>query len=274
MPKAPQNATDIVEAAMSDRSVYDEMAKKEAEFWGRHLVRNTESDMSEQFRKESAANIALRANRNNFSPLAWATKNKMRFGKVLVLGCGTGRVEQQWNQRGLFGSVHGLDISPKAIESAREYAGRHALPFTYEVADLNFMQLKPDQYDLVLAVTALHHCLYLEHVADQVAKTLKPDGLLWLHDYIGESQFQYDPLRVEVVNTLLEVIPQKYRCNRLNAGRMVKPIAPRNLPLPSPFESIRSEEIPAIFKERFDVLAESETTSLIHLVSPNGTRSV
>src|SRR5712692_793620 len=39
------------------------------------------------------------------------------------------------------GSIHGLDVSEKAVAEAREIAARENLSLTYEVADLNFITL-------------------------------------------------------------------------------------------------------------------------------------
>ena len=62
---------------------------------------------------------------------------------------------------------------------AREIAKEQGLPLTYEVADLNSVQLHEKQLDLVVAQTCLHHVLFLEHVADQIWCSLKSDGYLF-----------------------------------------------------------------------------------------------
>ncbi len=42
------------------------------------------------------------------------------------------------------------------------------------------------------------------------------DGVFWLFDYCGESQFQHSDKRLKIVNSILECLPEKYRRNRLN----------------------------------------------------------
>lgn len=54
----------------------------------------------------------------------------------------------------------------KRWPKAREIAARENLPLTYEVADLNFIELPPKAFDLVVAQTSLHHVLFLEKVAE------------------------------------------------------------------------------------------------------------
>jgi 2-polyprenyl-3-methyl-5-hydroxy-6-metoxy-1,4-benzoquinol methylase len=49
---------------------------------------------------------------------------------------------------------------------------------TYEVADLNTTELPAETYDIVYAHASLHHVFQLEHLFDQIKKTLKPNGFL------------------------------------------------------------------------------------------------
>ena len=78
------------------------------------------------------------------------------------------------------------------MAKARQIAEEQSLPLTYEVADLNFVKLPEKAFDLVVAQTCLYHILFLEHVADQIWRSLENDGYLWIHDFVGETQFQYD----------------------------------------------------------------------------------
>jgi ubiquinone/menaquinone biosynthesis C-methylase UbiE len=49
---------------------------------------------------------------------------------------------------------HGVDISEKAIATAREIPKKENLSLTYEVADLNFLELPDNTFDLVVAQTS------------------------------------------------------------------------------------------------------------------------
>jgi ubiquinone/menaquinone biosynthesis C-methylase UbiE len=85
---------------------------------------------------------------------------KLKLGHGLTLGCGAGRRERELACWGVCRSFHGIDISKKALASAREIAKEQNLPLTYEVADLNFLELPEKTFDLVLAQTALHPVLF------------------------------------------------------------------------------------------------------------------
>jgi hypothetical protein len=39
----------------------------------------------------------------------------------------------------------------------------------------------------------------------------KKDGYLWIHDFVGETQFQYDDKRLAIMNQILAVLPEKLR---------------------------------------------------------------
>jgi SAM-dependent methyltransferase len=120
---------------------------------------------------------------------------------------------------------------------------KQSLPLTYEVADLNFVELPEKTFDLVAAQTSLHHILFLERVAEQVWRSLKNDGYLWIHDFVGEMRWQYDSKRPEPGS------------------------------LGSPFESIRSSEIISIFQRWFTIEWKLEFSAFLHLIVPPGTRT-
>jgi 2-polyprenyl-3-methyl-5-hydroxy-6-metoxy-1,4-benzoquinol methylase len=258
----------IIDRAMSDRSVYDEMARKEASHWGSFLVTRERSQAQEE---DQAAAAALRLHRDEFSLVKWARMNNRVFQSGLSIGCGEGRAERRMLAGGICRRFHGIDVAEDALAEARKKAKN--LPLTYEAVDINFAELPERKYDLVVAQTCLHHVLHLENAAEQIWRTLQPGGILWLHDYIGETQFQYTDERLAIVNRILAILPAKYRNNRL-FQRVLKPVVrPEPGRIASPFESIRSAEIVPVFERWFDIVEKRETTSLHHLVMPNGTRA-
>jgi SAM-dependent methyltransferase len=175
--------------------------------------------------------------------------------------------------RGVGLSFHGIDIAERAIAKAREIAKEQNLPLTYEVADLNFVRLPEKTFDLVVAQTCLHHILFLEHVAEQIWRSLKNDGCLWIHDFIGESQFQYDDKRLAIINQVLAVLPEKLRKNRVTSRTTAEIKRPEPGRLGSPFESIRSAEIIPVFQRWFTIEWKLEFDAFLRFVVPPGTRA-
>ncbi|PYJ04413.1 MAG: hypothetical protein DME39_07030 [Verrucomicrobia bacterium] len=263
-------AQEIIRRAMSERSVYDAMAARENQVWGKILP---DLERSQTRAEDAEASLHLDVSRHFSSLLRVAQERNLKFENGLTLGCGAGRCERDLVSRGVCRSFHGIDISEEAIAAAREIAKEQNLPLTYEVADLNFVELPEKRFDLVVAQTCLHHVLFLERVAEQAWHSLKSNGYLWIHDYVGETQQQYDPKRLSIMNQVLAVLPEKFRKNKIN-GRLVTEIKrPEPGHLGSPFESIRSGEIVPVFQRWFTIEWKLEFDAFLRLVVPQGTRS-
>ena len=268
--RKPSRAQEIIRRAMADRSVYDAMAEKEKEIWGKVLP---DLEHSEAQTEDTLSSEILGIERHT-SALFWvAAKKGLNFEHGLTLGCGAGRCERELLAKGVCRSFHGIDISEKAITAAREIAKERDLPITYEVADLNFVALPEKTFDLVVAQTSLHHLLFLERVAEQVWRSLKPDGYLWIHDFIGETQWQYDPKRLSLVNGILAALPEKLRRNKINGQLLTQIERPEPGHLASPFESIRSGEIMDVFQRWFTIEWKMEFDAFLRLVVPRGARA-
>ena len=262
-------AAEIVRRAMAERSVYDAMAARENEVWGKVLP---ERESSETAIEDSKAEAMLGFDRNYSSLSQLASEKGLAFEYGLTLGCGAGRCERDLISRGVCRSFHGMDISEHAVAKARETAKEQGLPLTYSVADLNFVKLPEKTFDLVVAQTCLHHILFLEHVAEQIWRSLKNDGYLWIHDFIGETQFQYDDKRLAIINQILAVLPEKLRKNTITGRTLAEIKRPEPGRLGSPFESIRSAEIIPVFQRWFTIEWKLEFDAFLRLVVPPGTR--
>lgn len=261
---------EIVRRAMADRAVYDAMIAAEKKMWGKTLP---DRERSKAAAEDAKAGATLGICRYNSSLIRVANEKKLIFDHGLTLGCGAGRCERELISRGVCRSFHGIDLSENAIEMAREIAREQGLPLTYEVADLNCVQLPEKQFDLVVAQTCLHHVLFLEHLADQIWRSLKSDGYLWIHDFIGETQSQYEAKRLAMMNQILAILPEKFRRDGLNNRLITEIKRPEPGTLASPFESIRSSEIIPVFQRWFTIKWKLEFNALLHLVAPPGTRA-
>lgn len=237
-------AAEIIRRAMADRSVYNAMAAREDEVWGEILP---ERESSEATIEDTKASVELCVNRNFSSLARLARERQPKFERGLTLGCGAGRCERELIRKGVCRTFHGIDVSANAIVAARETAKEQNLPLTYEVADLNFVELPERAFDLVVAQTCLHHILFLERVAEQVWRSLKADGYLWIHDFIGETQQQHDLRRLSIINQILAILPEKFRKNKITGRLLTEINRPEPGHLGSPFESIRSSEIVPVF---------------------------
>ncbi len=175
----------------------------------------------------------------------------------LNLGCGSGRLEEHALSIGLLRRFHSIDISEGAVEEARGRLGEERVRF--EVGDANEMELPEGAYDVAFAAGSLHHFTELEHVLDQVGRSLRPGGYFVFDEYVGPSNFQWSDRRLDVINRLLAEIPPGYRRDLRSIFRRKRRVYRPPLDesrRDSPFEAVRSEDILPLVRERFEVVVE------------------
>lgn len=105
-------------------------------------------------------------------------------GEALDLGCGEGRNSLLLAHYGYH--VHAIDASSQGIEKLEKYAHSQGLDtINGEVADVRTIQLKPNYYDAIVAVTILDHISEEEgkKVAASIIEALKPGGFVFIEDF-------------------------------------------------------------------------------------------
>lgn len=261
--------SEIVKGSGIDRKTYEEMARKENEIWGKLW---TDENRHQIIKDDHEAAAALGLNRDNLLLKKYFADHNIKCEYGLSLACGEGRAERQYISQGICKKFDAIDVSEKAVERAKSIAREESLPINYSCADLNFCKFEESKYDLVITQTCLHHILDLEHLAEQIAKCLKPNGFLWIHDYIGESRFQYSELRLQTVNSILAALPAELKFHRLQQKQIEKIVRRDPDKIISPFEAIRSAEILTVFTQHFNILEKHENNSILHLVCQMGMR--
>ncbi|GAB3380297.1 class I SAM-dependent methyltransferase [Lysobacter fragariae] len=265
-----QSAEDIIRRLRGDPASYQEAANREGVVWGKYF--SDPAFLAARAEDQKAAE-SLGLNTGRPGLLQMLRKNSLRPTRGLSLGCGSGRAERTMLKQGICTSFTGIDVAEDAVKQAREDAAREGLNISYEQQDLNDVSLNPDPgYDLIVCQTILHHVLNLEHLMDEVEKALTPDGVFYVHDYIGETQFQFSDERLYWYNAALAALPQEMRINRMTGHTVNQVRRPEPGKLASPFEAIRSGEISEMLKSRFDVIMQHESMTIIDRVIPSGTR--
>ena len=126
---------------------------------------------------------------------------------MLSLGCHDGELERSLRMLRDFDRCDGVDPSQENVERARAEANALA----YEVQDLNRIELPARTYDAVWLNLTLGGVANLEHVIDQVARTLKPDGLLFANEYIGANRFATRRTQRDVIRAAFALLPRRFR---------------------------------------------------------------
>jgi SAM-dependent methyltransferase len=158
-------------------------------------------------------------------------------------GCalGAGGTEQRSRMLERHPSLHLTiyDISAESLaEMDRKLGGRFPGRVATQRADLNFVELPGNAYDLIVSASCLHHLLNLEHVAYEINRSLVPEGLFFLHDYVGEARFQFAPEKKRLFEAAFA--SSKARHPSLRSWRIVWPdLSDWQY---SPFEAVRSDE--------------------------------
>jgi|GEM_PF-850260 2-polyprenyl-3-methyl-5-hydroxy-6-metoxy-1,4-benzoquinol methylase len=257
---------EYVDHLRNNPSLYSKAIEKESEHWGNEF--SNEAKKSQRIADQKASQQL-----GIDSDLSLKTVLEMLplpLKRGLSLACGSGHAERDFINKNICKNIHGIDVSEAAIEEAKRLS--EGMPITYEVGDLNKITLEHDKYDLVIAQSCLHHIIELEHLAEQIAGCLKTDGYLWIHDYIGESQFQYSDEKIFLANRIIECLPDKYRYDSIHK-RSIPPVTRRPIgKLASPFEAIRSADIMPVFLKYFDIIVSFESNAVFHLLCPKGTR--
>lgn len=175
------------------------------------------------------------------------------FLRAAMLGSTEGLKEKEWLSLGGSRQLDVYDISRRVLERARWHVrpkrfGVHWPPrrARFFKADLNFVALPQNSYDVIWSSASLHHVINLEYLFDEIDGALCPGGLLAIHDYVGEARLQYAADRLARVNAVLREVPERFR--------LLRQIDPPRSEEMSPFEAVRSDETLGLAQQRFEVV--------------------
>lgn len=184
--------------------------------------------------------------------------------RMLSVGCGTGELERTLARLNAFHECDAWDIAPGGIDIARRLAREAGFGnIRYEVRDVTAAPLPPEHYDAVWFESSLHHIEPLERVCEQVARTLKPDGFLFLNEYVGPSAFAFSARQKELIRAAFALIPGRFRRSFQIGGPERLGSAP--IPTPAevlaedPTESVRSADILPVVSDYFDIVSRRDT---------------
>jgi SAM-dependent methyltransferase len=197
-------------------------------------------------------------------------KGRMPVERALTLGCGHGELERGLVQYNFATRHEGVDIADGAVAEAKRLAREAGMTsIFYSVADMNSIQLPKNTYDVIFGVGSIHHVARLEHLFQQVAESLKPDGFFFLDEYVGPSLFQWTDQQLAAINRAAAALPARYR---MCVDKPQQPKPPVTRPTVAemhaidPSEAVRSSEIVRLLPEYFRVLeTKGVGGSLLHL---------
>ena len=168
------------------------------------------------------------------------------FRRGLVLGTSSPRREIRLLETNPELHVTLLDISEGAVRRrAQALAAQFPGRVEPETADLNFVRLAPERYDLIVSSSTIHHVTNLEYLAFQINRALAPEGRFFLEDYVGEARFAFS----EAKRRLFEMVYNRDIARQRGRRPGLIWFDASDL---SPFCGVRSDDILAVFRRHLD----------------------
>jgi len=207
-------------------------------FWDQEVVDPMLTSWMEDPLVREYINRSISGNAEPMWPIDWFQRwlGGRRFRRTLSIGCGSGALERDLVRRNVVDSIDAFDGSTNSLRLARQNADAEGLGkrIRYFAADFNEPALPPRTYDAVFIHQAAHHVAKLEKLYRAILRSMTPDAILYLDEYIGPSRFDWNDQTIAAHRTAFESYP--------TGARRVE-----SLPLPihayDPSEAFRSDEI-------------------------------
>ena len=104
-----------------------------------------------------------------------------------------------------------IDINENILEQAAVEASKRGINFRKIVQDINQIELEPNSYDVVVAYSALHHFVELDHIASVINSALREDGIFVTVDVPTRNGYLMWDETYEVVSAIFKVLPPKFK---------------------------------------------------------------
>lgn len=202
--------------------------------------------------------------------LSWYTKKIQErstpFGRVLCFGDGYGMAAEAYLTKKDATEIIYLNIS----KGEGERFGRKMkelnmnIPFSFIKADANKYDYSLlGHFDTIIDVGAFHHLQNFEYVFPQLNNQLKPDGIMYVDEYVGLSKLGFEQSIIDNINHWLESLPESLIANR-------KPVKQKDfihlwIRTNDPSEGVRSGDLNQMLRLHFDLVeAVSFGGTLLH----------
>jgi SAM-dependent methyltransferase len=151
------------------------------------------------------------------------TMNQCNSSPHLFISIGSGNCDLEISigeillERGYHNfSIECMEINADMLERGKALAKQKGLTHIISFSRNDFNQwLSNKTYDGIMANHSLHHVLNIEHLFDQIKKSLHPKGRFIINDMIGRNGHQRWPEALEIVNSFWKELPSEYRYNTI-----------------------------------------------------------
>jgi len=189
--------------------------------------------------------MSLRAFGANASHLDLAIREIARRSRpgarILSVGCGAAVKERAICAALPDREIVGIDIAAEALARTRIEAERDGLHnLELRRGDFNDLDLKPDSFDIILGLGAIHHIEQLEAFWRQCRLALRPGGAILAQEYVGPNRFQWTDAQVEHGNRALRtLVPSAHQVHH----RSIASVPLETIIEIDPSEAVRAADI-------------------------------
>ncbi len=112
--------------------------------------------------------------------------------------------------------IHCYDLNEKMLEIGRNYTEKQGISkyFKFILTDINSIKFN-QTYDVFIANHSLHHFLELEHIFENIRKSMHQESYFIVNDMIGRNGHMRWPEHLSLINDLWNYLPYDYRYNTL-----------------------------------------------------------
>jgi SAM-dependent methyltransferase len=195
------------------------------------------------------------------SHVAWTHLAGRSSLTAIALGCGNGHRTLAWARLGVFDRVDAFDLSAERIAYAKQLAAKHGLGDVvhFSVGDVNELDLDDGSYDVVIGEQSIHHFSPMDRALRLASRLLRPDGWLFLDEYVGPARLQWTDRQVEAASGLVATLPTRLRTTLDGeVKRRCERPSVLYMHYSDPSEAVESNLIRPLIHEIFDVVEERE----------------
>ncbi|MGH9840878.1 MAG: class I SAM-dependent methyltransferase [Blastocatellia bacterium] len=178
----PQPLQQLAEAMKRD---WDDRAREDSRWYINTIKRNQDDDEFDATGLPEVENFILA------EPLITRGRDLKRV-RLLEIGCGIGRMTR--HLAGIFGEVHGTDVSAEMIAQARERFRDVGNAFFHETNGLDFAAMPDAHFDVIFSVYVFQHVPSADVVRSNIrdaCRVLAPGGV-FKFQVCGINHTDYD----------------------------------------------------------------------------------
>lgn len=203
--------------------------------------------------------------RGGLDLVSWVARQLPRKAeRAAGLGVGAASAELALLRTGMVERFDLYDVTSDLLAEAQAQATRDGLAdrVRCHVANINWLELPPNSYDLITFFSALHHVANMELVLHRCREALRTGGTFVAMEYVGPDRFDFPEEHVQLAHGIYRTLDPRLR------GQQPELPAPRPLDvaLADPSESIRSSDIPRLVQQYFPEVRVTSSDAALTII--------